>query len=471
MYFCDELPDCGALRIEVLMERQRMQDLERWKESPRRKPLVLRGARQVGKTWLLKEFGRRHYRNLAYFNFDERPELKQFFELTKEPGRILRNLSLDQGQMIDLEHPDSSLIVFDEIQECPEALGSLKYFQENAPEIHILSAGSLLGGSLAKPGAYPVGKLDFLDLWPMSFTEFLEAIGQGKYASYLAQIDKIEPIPDAFFSPLSEFLRLYWSTGGMPEAVWTWTQENSLEIVETVLGNILIAYQGNLAKHPVPKDIPKTLAIWQSIPSQLSRENRKFFYTQVKDGAREYQDALGWLLGAGLCHKVQRVSRPGVPLSVYDEAGAFKLYGLDLGLLRKQAGLEAKQIWSPSPSFVEFKGGFSENYVLQSLLPQLESAPRYWASNNPSYEIDFLIQVMGQVFPVEVKWGQNLRSKSLKAYREKFGGREGLSLRFSQQNLRLDGDILNIPLFLADQSTKLLELAIAHRAARGRTGQ
>ncbi|ADG81059.1 ATP-binding protein [Thermincola potens] len=444
------------------MERLIMQELLKWKNSRHRKPLILKGVRQVGKTWLLKEFARRYYENIAYFNFDEHPEYKQFFENTKDVERILQNLMMAGGQTIKPNKPEATLIVFDEIQECPNALNTLKYFCENTSHYHVACAGSLLGIALSKPASFPVGKVDFLEIRPMTFTEFLMANGDGNLVSYMGSIDRIEPIPDAFFNPLYEKLKMYFVTGGMPEAVRSWTEERDVELVQQVLSNILGAYERDFAKHPDPKDFPKISLIWKSIPSQLARENKKFIYKVVKEGARarEYEDALQWLCDANLTYKIYRSSAPGLPISAYDDLSAFKLYLVDVGLLRRLSLLAPSAFGEGNRLFVEFKGALSENYVLQALRNQFEAMPRYWTMDNPRYEVDFLIQRENDIMPVEVKSETNVESRSLKKFKEKYGDKVKLRVRFSLNNLRLDDDLLNIPLFMADYADKLIGMAL-----------
>ena len=441
------------------MDRIIMNDLLRWKQSKNRKPLLLKGVRQVGKTWALKEFGRKHYLNTAYFNFDEQLEYKQFFETTKDIDRILQNLMMASSQRIV---PEDTLVICDEIQECPEALNALKYFYENAPTYHVVCAGSLLGVTLSKPASFPVGKVDFLEIGPMSFSEYLLADGAGNYASYLKNIDRIEPIPEAFYNPIYEKLKMFFVTGGMPESVRSWTEDRDVERVQYILSNILDAYVRDFAKHPDRKDYPKLSMLWHSIPSQLARENKKFLYKVVKEGARarEYEDALQWLCDAGLAHKVYRSSAPGLPMSAYDDLSAFKLYLVDIGLLRRLSLLNPSAIAEGNRLFVEFKGALSENYVLQSLKPQFEAMPRYWAVDNPRHEIDFLVQRDNDIFPIEVKSERNVTSRSLQKYKEKYKDDVKLRVRLSLQNLRMDGDLLNIPLFLADETDRLIGLSL-----------
>jgi predicted AAA+ superfamily ATPase len=448
----------------ITLERLILDKLKLWKNSKHRKPLILKGVRQVGKTWALKEFGAREYKNAAYFNFDENQEYMQFFETTKDVNRILQNLIMASGQNIK---PHDTLIIFDEIQECNKALNTLKYFCENTPEYHVACAGSLLGIALSKPASFPVGKVDFLDIQPMTFTEFLAANGDGNLAEYLRSIDSIAPIPEAFYNPLYEKLKMYFVTGGMPEAVRVWTEDRDVNLVQQVLSNILDAYERDFAKHTEPKDYPKLSLIWKSLPSQLSRENKKFLYRVVKDGARarEYEDALQWLSDAALVSKIYRSTGPGLPINAYDDLSAFKLYLVDVGLLRRLALLSPTAFGEGNRLFTEFKGALSENYVLQSLQGQFEGLPRYWATDNPRYEVDFIIQRDNDIIPVEVKSEGNIDSISLRKYKEKYGDKVKLRVRFSMQNLKMDGDLLNIPLFAADQTDRIIGLAMSgHRA-------
>lgn len=441
------------------MKRLILDKLLSWKKSTYRKPLILKGVRQVGKTWILKEFGQQFYDNVAYFNFDENPELKQFFQLTKDPNRILQNLMLASGQKIE---PEKTLIIFDEVQDCPEVINSLKYFCENAPQYHIASAGSLLGIALAKPSSFPVGKVNFMQIDPMSFTEFLLANGDENLVDYLQSVQSIEPIPEAFFNPLSEKLKMYYVTGGMPESVLMWTQARDVRAMQDALSAIVEAYERDFAKHPQPAEFPKISMIWKSIPSQLAKENKKFLYKVVKEGARarEYEDALQWLVDARLVHKVFRSTAPGLPLSAYDDLSAFKIYLVDVGLLRRLSQLAPTAFGEGNRLFREFKGALTENFVLQTLLTQFDVMPRYWSQTNPPYEVDFLIQRNNDIFPIEVKAQTNTKSKSLKKFKELFGDQVKLRIRFSLDNLKLDGDILNIPLFMADQTDRLIGLAL-----------
>lgn len=445
------------------MERLILKKLIAWKESRHRKPLLLEGVRQVGKTWILKEFGRQHYENVAYFNLDD-DDYKQIFEKTKNVDRILQNLILASGQKIV---PGRTLIIFDEIQDCPNAIHSLKYFCENAPQYHIACAGSLLGVRLAKPASFPVGKVDFLQIHPMTFTEFLIANGDQNLVEFMDNVNSFDPILDAFFNPLQEKLKMYYVTGGMPESVISWTDHRDIEAVETVLSNIVASYEKDFAKYPEVRETPKISLIWQSIPSQLAKENKKFIYKVVKEGARarEYEDALQWLVDASLVHKVYRSRAPGLPISAYDDLSAFKIYLVDVGLLRRLSQLSTTFFKEGNRLFTEFKGALTENYVLQNLATQFEVRPRYWTQSNPPYEIDFMIQRENDIYPIEVKAEANIKSKSLKKFKEVFPDKVKLRIRFSLDNLKLDNDVLNIPLFMADHTDRLIGLALQQQHA------
>lgn len=447
------------------MERLVMRKLVDWKNSRYRKPLLLRGVRQVGKTWLLKEFAQKYYKTMAYFNFDEHPEYKQFFENTRDVDRILQNLLMASGTVIPQDNPGDTLIIFDEIQECPNALSALKYFCENTPQYHVAGAGSLLGITLSGPASFPVGKVDFVDIFPMTFTEFLLANGDGNLSAYMGSLKTIAPLPDAFFNPLYEKLKMYFVTGGMPESVKIWTEDRDVDHMQQALSNILGAYERDFAKHLEPKDFPKISLIWKSIPSQLSRENKKFIYKAVKEGARarEYEDALQWLCDANLTYKIYRSTAPGLPISAYDDISAFKIYMADVGLLRRHALLAPSAFAEGSRLFVEFKGALSENYILQALVHQFEVMPRYWSMINPNYEVDFLVQRENTIYPVEVKSGVNVKSTSLKKFKETYTDAAKIRIRFSLNNLCLDDDLLNIPLFMADHVDGLIALAEKER--------
>ena len=431
-----------------------MTDLLKWKESKRRKPLVLLGARQVGKTWILEEFGKSFPDGFVKINFDKQPELHQFFRTTKDVRRIISNLSLAVGRPIT----EKTLVIFDEIQECEDALNSLKYFCEDAPEYYVAGAGSLLGLMLSK--GFPVGKVDFLRMTPMSFEEFLEANGDGNLVQYMKSIDSIENIPDMFSGPLTEKLKMYYVIGGMPEAVKVWTEDGDIREVDRVQSDILEAYEHDFAKHAEPFDIPKIRLIWNSLPSQLARENKKFLYSVVKKSARarEYENALNWLVNADLVKKVPRITKPGIPLSAYEDLEAFKIYMGDVGLLRRHSRLSSSTFSEENRLFEEFKGALTENYVMESLLNIPDISIYYW-SETP-YEVDFVIQLENDVFPVEAKSGINIKAASIKNYAKEFDDQTKLCVRLSLRNLSYDGNLLNIPLYLADELERIIKLAL-----------
>lgn len=432
------------------MERSIQNELLAWKESKRRKPLVLRGVRQCGKSWILEAFGKTFPDGCVVINFDREPEYAQFFRATKDVRRILQNLAMASGRKIT----PGTLIVFDEIQACEEALNSLKYFHEDAPEYYVASAGSLLGLHLS--GGFPVGQVDFLNMGPMTFTEFLKADGAAHYADYLASVDTLSPIPDAFFGPLTEKLKQYFVTGGMPEAVRVWAEEKDPRAVDRVLSDIIHSYESDFGKHAPTEDVPKIRYIWQSLPSQLARENKKFLYSAVKPGARarEYENALNWLRDADIISRVSRITKPGLPLSAYDDLSAFKIYAADVGILRRLSFLPTTAFAEGNRLFTEFKGALTENYVHQSLVRQFEAAPRYWA--DAQHEVDFIIQREGDVLPVEAKAGENVTATSIKRYLKNYDAETPFAVRLSMRNLSFDGRILNVPLFMADQLNRLL---------------
>lgn len=440
------------------MKRQAINDLICWKNAANRKPLLLLGARQIGKTWLLKEFGRTQYQNVVHIDFERQEEYREFFATTKDPARILQNLSIACGTPIQ---PGTTLVIFDEIQECPAALTALKYFCEDAPEYHIAAAGSLLGITLAQT-SYPVGKVNLIKMYPMNFLEFLDAIGDEALAGYLEELSAIEPIPAPLFNPLAEKLKLYLITGGMPESVATWVDTRSTSEVQRVLEELTMLYEFDFHKHAQTSQVPKIDLIWRSIPSQLARENKKFLYSLVRTGARarEYEDAVQWLVEANVLHKIPRSTGPGIPRAAYDEVSAFKLYLLDVGMLRRHAGLAPSAFSEGDRLFTEFKGALAENYVLQELVSSHEGIPRYWAIDNPRYEVDFLVQHENEIVPIEVKAGENVRARSLKKYRERYADRTPIAVRLSMRNLSFDDGVLNIPLFLTGQTHRLIDVAM-----------
>ena len=385
----------------------------------------------MGKTWILKEFGRRYYENTAYFNFDENEEYKQFFETTKDVDRILQNLMLASGQKMV---PEKTLIIFDEVQDCPKVINSMKYFCENAPQYHIACAGSLLGIALAKPSSFPVGKVNFMQIDPMTFTEFLLANGDENLAKYLETVNTIEPIPDAFFNPLYEKLKMYYVTGGMPESVKMWTEARDVAAMQEALSGIIGAYERDFAKHPNISEFPKISMIWKSIPSQLARENKKFIYKVVKEGARarEYEDALQWLVDARLVHKIYRSSAPGLPVAAYDDLSAFKIYLVDVGSAPPSGTTGTHGFRRREPPIYRVQGRIDrELCAANAQLRSLKWFLGIGAQTNPPYEVDFLIQRENDIFPIEVKSEANTTSKSLKKFRELFPDKVKLRIRFS----------------------------------------
>lgn len=434
------------------MERKLMKELVNWKNDKNRKPLILRGARQVGKTWLLKEFGKQYYKNVAYFNLDYETNLSEFFKTTKDVNRIIEQLTFINKDAIN---KNTTLIIFDEIQECPEALNTLKYFCENEPEYHVACAGSLLGVRMAK-SSFPVGKVDFLDVFPLTFTEFLKADNCDNLISYINSIDKIEKIPDVFFNQLEEKLKAYMIIGGMPEAVKIWVEEKDINKVEKIQNAILDAYDSDFSKHTSVHEANKINLIWKSIPSQLAKDNKKFLYQVVKEGARarEYEDALNWLDNANIVHKIYKTKENNLPLNGYDDLSAFKIYYNDVGLLSRQSRLDSKVFAEGKQIFKEFKGALTENYVLQMLLATLIDKPKYFTFDR--YEIDFLIQLKNQIIPIEVKSSENDNNTSFNKYNEIYNPK--LRIRFSTNNLSYDGNVLNIPLFMVEFFKQLINL-------------
>ena len=432
------------------MQRFILKKLIEWKESKYRKPLILKGARQVGKTYILKQFGKENYEGVAYFNFDHDEDLYNLFENTKNPKRILEQLAFIYGKAII---PGKTLIIFDEIQECPNALNSLKYFYEEANEYHIACAGSLLGIRLSHT-SFPVGKVDFFNMYPMTFSEFLIADNAQNLVDYMNSLEKIEKIPDIFFNQLEEKLKAYFIIGGMPEAVSAWVNEKDMELVNKIQDNILSAYESDFSKHTQDSEANKISLIWNSVPSQLAKENKKFLYQVVKEGARarEYENALNWLNDANLIYKIYNVTKTDFPLKAYNDLSAFKIYMNDVGLLRKMSNLDSKIVVEGDKLFEEFKGAFTENYVLNMLTSTLNLVPNYYTFDRN--EIDFIIQYKNNIVPIEVKANKSTNNTSLTKYNEKFNNE--LSVRFSMNNLSKDGKILNIPLFLIEYVEKFI---------------
>ena len=426
------------------MQRFIMDKLIKWKNSKTRKPLILKGARQVGKTYILRQFGNENYEDIAYFNFDHDKDLYNLFENTKAPKRILEQLAFIYGKAI---LPEKTLIFFDEIQECPNALNSLKYFQEEANEYHIVCAGSLLGIRLSHT-SFPVGKVDFLEMYPMTFSEFLIADGQENLVEYMKSITTIQNIPEIFFNALEEKLKAYFIIGGMPEVVFSWVNEKDMEKVNYIQSNILKSYESDFAKHTSNSEANKISLIWNGVISQLSRENKKFLYQTVKEGARarEYEGALNWLNDANLIYKVYNVTKPSLPLKAYIDLSAFKIYMNDVGLLRKMANLDSRIVVEGNRLFEEFKGAFTENYVLDMLNSVYSENLNYFTFDRN--EIDFLLQTRNKIIPIEVKSNKSTNNTSLTKYNQKYDN--DISIRFSMNNLTQNGKVLNIPLFLVE---------------------
>ncbi len=432
------------------MKRFILDQLIKWKESKYRKPLILKGARQIGKTYILKQFGEENYEGVAYFNFDHDEDLYNLFNNTKDPKRILEQLSFIYGKAI---LPEKTLIIFDEIQECPNALNSLKYFQEEANEYHIVCAGSLLGIRLSHT-SFPVGKVEFLNMYPMTFSEFLIADNCENLVEYMKSIKEVENIPDIFFNQLEEKLKAYFIIGGMPEAVNVWVKEKDMELVNTVQENILKAYESDFSKHTQNSEANKISLIWNSIPSQLAKENKKFLYQTIKEGARarEYENSLNWLNDANLIYKVYNVTKTDFPLKAYNDLNSFKIYMNDVGLLRRMSNLDSRIVVEGDKLFEEFKGAFTENYVLNMLCIIFDVVPNYFTFDR--HEIDFVIQYRNNIIPIEVKANKSNNNISLTRYNEKFNN--DLSIRFSMNNLKKDGKIINIPLFLIEYIEKFI---------------
>ena len=431
-----------------------LQDMVKWKRSKDRKPLILNGVRQCGKTWLLKEFGKKEFRFSLYFNFEKDARLATFFGDDLTPKSIIQRLEAFTGTKI---LPNETLLIFDEIQTCPRALTSLKYFCEEAPEYYIAAAGSLLGISLTEGTSFPVGKVQILYLKPCSFKEFL-ATTAPMLNEYIEKIP-LEPIPEAFADKLGNYLREYLAFGGMPDPLSTWIETRDVEKTEDKIDIVLRTYESDFSKHIPVYDTPKLYGIWNSIPAQFARENKRFFYNEVREGARakDLEDALQWLLNASMVYKVKMVNHPELPLRAYEDRKIFKLYLADVGVLRRLASLPSGPILNSQDVFTEFNGSLAENYVLQQLQSMQFSPICYWSNEKGKAEVDFLIQDSDRIVPIEVKSGTNVKAKSLRVYREKF--KPALSVRTSMQNLRLDDGLLNIPLYLMGEFPRLMKLA------------
>lgn len=424
------------------MQRKILQSLQNWKQNPNRKPLIIQGARQVGKTWAMKHFGEQSFEQVAYINFDNNPRMKTLFSGDYDINRLILGLKIESG--VDIQ-AHNTLIIFDEVQEVPQALSSLKYFYENAPEFYIVSAGSLLGVSLHHQVSFPVGKVDFLPLYPMDFHEFVLAVGKQDLVELLNLKDW--SLISAMKSRYIELLRQYYFVGGMPEAVKVFIETQNVDAVRQVQKNLLMAYEQDFSKHIRDgQTVQKVRSIWHAIPEQLAKENKKFIYANLQKGARskDYEIALQWLKDSGLVHSVPRIKKPHLPLSAYQD-NAFKLYGLDIGLLSAQSHLDASVLLDGSRIFSEFKGALTEQYVLQQLIANQDNPVFYWATEKGTAEVDFVVQQKQAVIPIEVKAEENLKAKSLKVYVEQFQPEH--AFRFSMADYRELDWLVNVPLY------------------------
>ena len=424
------------------MYREKIKELEEWKNSKDRMPLIIRGARQVGKTWIMKEFGKNNYKKVAYVNFDGNTRMTRLFEGDFDIDRIIQGLKIET--QVDIDAKDT-LLIFDEIQEVPKALTSLKYFCENARQFHILAAGSLLGVALHEGTSFPVGKVDFIDLYPLNFQEFLLAIGEEKLATILNEKDW--DLISIFKDKLISYLREYYFIGGMPAAINKYVETKDYKQVRNVQLKLLQAYEEDFSKHAPNEIVPRLKMLWNSIPAQLAKENKKFIYGLIKEGARakEYELALSWLIDCGLIYKIDRVNKPNIPLIAYQDTSAFKLYILDVGILGAMTRIDEKILLEGNEIFTEFKGSFTEQFVLTELKSNKDIPIFYWSAEKATAEIDFLIQLGTDVIPIEVKASENLQAKSLKTFIEKYQTTK--NVRTSMSNYRKEEKLINIPLY------------------------
>ena len=425
-----------------------MEKLVAWKSSDERKPMVLKGARQVGKTWLMKEFGKNYYKRFVYFKFDEEDELKSIFETNKNPQRIIELLSMIAGEKI---HPLDTLVIFDEVQECPEALNALKYFKEKANEYHVIAAGSLLGTLLAKPKSYPVGMVNLLDVFPLTFEEFLEATDAPLFA-YYEGIHKEQQIEEIFHNRLLEAYNNYLIIGGMPECVSSWLKHKDPAKIAQIQRELIEVYENDFSKHNGKVNSGRILMVFRSIVTQLAKSNEKFMYGAVREGARarDFEEAIEWLVSAGMLNRIYNVSKLEHPLSAFDKLDQFKLFLFDTGLLKQMAGIDNSAILLKST--YQFKGQLTENYVLQQLRGQFDVMPRYFSSRNG--EIDFVLQYGMDIIPVETKGGEDKSALTFKKYVA--DNHPQYAVRFSKMGYRKDGNITNIPLYLVGKTKELL---------------
>ena len=434
------------------MYRIAIEKLLKWKQSKRRKPLTIEGARQVGKTWLMKEFGQKEYTDTIYINFDSNSRMAELFASDLDTDRLIMGLELYVGHKID---PDNSLLIFDEVQEVPRALASLKYFYENAPQYHIVCAGSLLGIALHQGTSFPVGKVDFLKLYPLSFKEFLMATDKERFAELLDKQDF--GMITCFKQTYIDSLKQYYFVGGMPEAVQSFAENKDFNEVREIQKRILAAYEQDFSKHAPNEIVPRLRMLWNSIPSQLAKENKKFIYGLVREGARakDYETAIMWLSDCGLVHKVSRVNAAGIPLRAYEDLKAFKLFVVDVGLLGCLTGLRQRTLLDGNDLFVEFKGALTQQYVCQQLKTIEDLDVYYYTNDRGSCEVDFVVDTGEQIVPVEVKAEVNLRAKSLKTYQEKFSS--VISIRTSMSDYKKEEWLVNLPLYAIDQLTAVTD--------------
>jgi len=438
----------------MIIEREILNVFKRWKDNPNRKPMLLKGARQIGKTWIMEQFGKVCFEHYAKFDFDRQNELKEIFKATKEPSRIIRELALySQSPLI----PGKTLLIFDEIQECEEALNSLKYFCEEMPEMHIIAAGSLLGVAVKKRRmTVPVGKVNVVRMFPLTFKEFLRADDADTFC-FVDQLTAPQHLPEIILNKLKTSYRRFLVCGGMPEAAVAMLQNQGLQSVDDFLQSILDLYEIDFAKYAAPLEIPRIHSIWHSLPSQLAKENKKFIYKILKTGARakDYEDALLWLEDAGMVYRINNISKPAMPLKAYEDISAFKLYASDCGLLRRLANLPGYVVTDGTSNYTEFKGALAENAVLQSLMAISDGVSPYYWSPDTRAELEFVVQWNDQIIPIEVKAENAISGRSLSVYNEKFKPRN--RIRFSFLNLQQNGGLLSCPAPLAEWSERWLE--------------
>lgn len=431
------------------MERKALTKMAEWKESPDRKPLILKGARQVGKTWLMKEFGTRYYEKYYYFNFDEEEELKSVFEANKNPARIIEVLGILKGDRI---LPEKHLIIFDEVQECPEALNCLKYFYEQAKEYHVIAAGSLLGTLLAQPKSYPVGKVNILDIYPLTFDEFLAALDEPLF-QYYDSVQKGDGIETIFHNKLLEVYNYYLIIGGMPECVQSWIKTKNVANVQQIQKELVTLYENDFSKHNGKINSGRILMVFRSIVTQLAKDNEKFVYGCVKEGARarEFEEAIEWLVSAGMVIRIYNVSKPQHPLNVFEQLNHFKLFLFDVGLLKYMAGISNEAILLKSD--YQFKGALTENFVLQQIREMFDTEPKYFTPS-ATMEVDFVVQDGMEIIPMEVKGGESVRAESLRRYLDKYEAKR--AIRYSKLGYQENKVVVNIPLYFASKTRELL---------------